>query len=300
MVVVLKVLTPHFLTVDNLMDVARQFSFDAIIAIGMAFVIITGEIDLSVGSLFGLNAIIMGILLLDHWPPVIAILVVLCFGTCIGMLNGILVTKVGIPSFVTTLGMLSIGRGLALTLTGGWPKTLTGVSYIPNWFYFLGGGRLFGIIPMQAVIMIIAIIVGYFILHKMVIGYHLFAVGGNSRAATLYGISVSRVKIFAFATTGFLSALAGVLALSFVQSADPNLGTGMELYVIACAVVGGVSLSGGRGGIVGTFLGSMTIGILNNGLVLLGVSPYVQGIVIGAVVIGAVALSEGVVGRNKG
>lgn len=298
--VALTILSPYFLTVDNLLNVARQVSLNAIIAVGMTLVIITGEIDLSVGSVFGMSAIIMGMLLLAGCPPAIVILLGLAIGTAVGMLNGVLVTKVGIPSFVATLGALSICRGMALTLTGGWPKSLSNASGIPDWFYFLGGGKLLGLIPMQAVVMLFVIIVGYIVLHKMVIGYHLFAVGGNSRAATLYGISTSRVKVFAFAATGFLSALAGLLALSFVQSAEPNLGTGMELDVIACAVIGGVSLSGGRGSILGAFLGAVTIGILYNGLVLLGVSPFIQRIVIGTVVIGAVAVSEGVVGRNKG
>jgi ribose/xylose/arabinose/galactoside ABC-type transport system permease subunit len=291
LVIAMGFLQPRFFLAINLMNVARQISLLSMIAIGMSYCLISGEFDLSVGSTFGLSAIFSALIVTAGYNPLLAILVSLLTGIAIGTFNGVLVAKLAIPSFVVTLGTMSMGRGIALTITKGWPISIYGTK-VPSWFLFLGGGRAFDVIPMQAIFMAVSLIIGHIILHKTRYGYHLFSVGGNPRAAMLYGISVARVKIYAFMITGFLASLAGILAFSFVQTGEPNMGTLMELEVIAAAVIGGTAIKGGQGSILGVLLGAMTIGIINNGLVLMGVSPFIQKIVMGCVIISAVYFGE--------
>ena len=288
------ILEPRFFSVINLLNVARQISLLCIIAIGMSYCLIAGEFDLSVGSTFGISVVVSAMFMTHGFSPAVAILASLLAGSIIGTFNGVLIAKFASPSFVVTLGTMSIGRGLALTITNGWPVSLYGKN-LPEWFFFLGGGRLFGVIPMQTIFMVACLTIGFFVLHKTKYGYHLFAVGGNPRAAMLYGIPVARVKILAFTSTGLLAAISGVLALSFVQTGEPNMGMLMELDVIAAAVIGGTSIGGGRGSILGVLLGAVTIGVLNNGLVMVGVSPFIQKIIMGAIVIIAVYFGERIV-----
>lgn len=297
LVIALSFSSPYFLTISNLFNIARQISMIAIMAVGIAYVIICAEIDLSVGSTFGLSASLLAIMLKDGANPFLAIFTVLLLGLFIGTLNGLLVTKIAIPAFIATLGTMSIVRGLALVSTGGWPVSLYGNPKL-SWVGYLGSGKLFGIFPMQAVFMIIILAIGGFLLHKTIIGYHIFAVGGNLRASEFSGISVLRTKVFAFAAAGLLAALAGILATGFTAQAEANYGTGMELDVIAAAVIGGISMQGGKGSILGVFLGAVTMGILLNGLVLLGVSPFIQKIVVGSVLIVAVAVGGGIKFKN--
>lgn len=287
LVAILGILQPRFFTPMNLLNVARQISFLCIIAIGMSYCLIAGEFDLSVGSTFGLSAVLSALIVTSGYNPVLAILASLSLGSFIGMANGFMIARLGIPSFVVTLGTMSIGRGIALTITKGWPISIYGTE-VPKWFLFLGGGKAFGIFPMQAVFMAISLVIGFIVLHKTQYGYHLFSVGGNPRAAMLYGISVPKVKILAFVITGFLASMSGILAFSFVQTGEPNMGTLMELEVIAAAVIGGTVIGGGQGSILGVLLGAVTIGILNNGVVLMGLSPFVQKIVMGCVIVSAV------------
>ncbi len=289
--VLLVFLTPHFLKTTNLLNVARQISMLTIMAVGMGFVLICGEIDLSVGSIYGLSACLGGYIIQETGYGIGAIVAVLLAGILIGALNGILIAKVNIPAFVVTLGSMGIWRGVALLITGGWPVIIYNNESL-SWFYFMGGGYLFGLIPMQFVFMLAVVIICGIVLHRTTLGYHTFAVGGNDRAATLYGINVAKMKVLAFTLTGFLSALAGLLALGFVQSAEPILGTGQELEVIAVCVIGGISVKGGKGSILGVILGGITMGVLLNGLILIGISPYLQKVIIGAVVIAAVYISE--------
>jgi ribose transport system permease protein len=291
LILLLGTLQPRFFLLINIFNVARQISLLCIIAIGMGFCLIAGEFDLSVGSTMGLSAIVCALVITSGYNPFLGIFLSLLSGATIGAINGVLIAKLGIPSFVVTLGFMSIGRGLALTITNGWPISIYGEK-VPAWFLFLGGGKAFGIVPMQAVFMAIMLIIGFFILHKSQIGHHLYAIGGNPHAAMLYGISVPKVKIFAFVTTGFLSAMAGILAFSFIQTAEPLLGTLFELEVIAAAVIGGITIGGGHGSILAVLLGAITIGILNNGLVLLGISAFVQKTLIGCVLIVAVYFGE--------
>ena len=294
LITVLGILQPRFYSMINIFNVARQISFLCIIAIGMGFCLIAGEFDLSVGSTMGLSAIICALVITSGYSPFLGMFLALLLGMTIGTINGVLIAKFGIPSFVVTLGFMSIGRGIALTISDGWPISIYGEK-VPDWFLFLGGGKVFGVVPMQAVFMAIMLMIGFFVLHKSKIGHYLYAIGGNPHASMLYGISVAKVKIFAFIVTGFLSALTGILAFSFIQTAEPKMGTLFELDVIAAAVIGGVTIRGGHGSILSVILGAVTIGILNNGLVLLGISAYVQKIVIGCVLVIAVFLGERVI-----
>lgn len=281
--------SPPFLTAANLLNLTRQMALVAIIAVGMCYVIISGEFDLSVGSTVGLVAMITALLLVAGWGYSLAIIVGLLVGMGVGAINGVLVTKAHIPSFVVTLGTLLIGRGIVLTVSKGWPVPLYGTG-LPEWFIFLGGGRLYGV-PMQAIIMVVVLLIGNLILSRTKIGYHLYAVGGGAPAARLHGVAVEKTIIFAFVVTGFLAAVAGIIALSFIQTGHPNLGTLMELDVIAAVVIGGTSIRGGRGTILGVFFGASLLALILNALVLLGIGAYFQKVVIGIIIISAVGAS---------
>ncbi len=223
--------------------------------------------------------------------PILAILTALAMGTAVGAANGFLVAYMRLPAFVVTMGMASMFRGIALVSTGGWPINLY-ITEGNEWFFFLGGGYIFNTIPMQAVVMLVVLIIGGILLRKTVFGNNIYAVGGNERAATLAGISTRKVKMMAYTILGFLAGIVGVLTASYVQSAQPTLAIDMEANVIAAAVIGGCALSGGEGSIPGTLMGSITIGVLLNGLTILGVSANYQKIGIGFVIIMAVILSE--------
>ncbi len=288
--VVMAFVSPVFLTPLNLLTVSRQMALVAIIAVGECYVIISGEFDLSVGSTLGLVAVVTAALVIAaSWSYPLAIIGGLLVGLVVGIINGVLVTKVNIPSFIVTLGTLMVGKGLMLTITQGWPIVLLGTG-VPQWFLYLGGGRLYGV-PMQAVVMVIVLLIGNLILSRTKIGYHIYAVGGGARAAHLHGVAVAKLRIFAFVVTGFLAAIAGIITLSFVQSGDPGLGFLMELDIIAAVIIGGTSIRGGRGSILGVFFGALILALILNGLVLLGIGAYFQRIVIGSVIIGAVAVS---------
>lgn len=291
MSIALSILTSSFFTASNLLNIARQISTLAIISVGMAIVAILGDIDLSVGSTFALCAVILAKLISDvDLNPLFAICLTLIVGMVCGAINGFLVAKLKLPAFVATLGTYSSLRGLAMVVTNGWPVSINPEGI--EWFFFLGGGELFKIIPMQAIIMAFVVIIFGFILHKTVFGYHVFAVGGNRRAAMLSGISADLVEFLAYVFIGFLCAISAILTVSYVSTAEPTVATGMELDVIASVVIGGCALSGGVGSILGALLGAVTIGVLLNGLILLGVSPFIQKVLIGIVIILAVLFSE--------
>jgi len=283
----LTVTTPYFLTQTNLLNIARQMAIVAIMAVGMTYLVISREFDLSVGSTYGLSGIVAGTLVLklglDIW---IVVPIVLLLGALIGLINGLMVTKVGIPSFIVTLGTLSILRGAALVLANGWP-----VSDLPDSSFFtIFGGQLFGVIPVQALWMIAILVVSGFVLSRTVYGYHVYATGGNPRAARLMGIDTNQVKRINFVLSATLAALAGLITLAFLNSVTPTAGTGLELDVISAVVIGGTALAGGAGSILGTFLGAAIMSTVRNGLVLLGVSAYWQEAAIGLVIVIAVTV----------
>jgi ribose/xylose/arabinose/galactoside ABC-type transport system permease subunit len=283
----LTAVTPYFLTETNLLNISRQMAIVAIVAVGMSYLIISREFDLSVGSTYGLAGIGAGLLVrnvgMNIW---LAAAIMLCIGALIGLINGLMVTKVGIPSFIVTLGMLSLLRGAALVLANGWP-----VSDLPAASFFdVFGGRLFGRIPMQTLWMAAVLLVGGFVMSKTLFGYHVYATGGNRDAARLMGIDTDRVKIINFVLAATLAAFGGLISLAFLNSVTPTAGTGLELDIIAAVVIGGTALAGGAGSILGTFLGAAILSTVRNGLVLLGVSAYWQQAAIGFVIVVAVTL----------
>ncbi|MER8826673.1 ABC transporter permease [Mesorhizobium sp. M0938] len=289
--------TDGFLTSLNLLNVGRQISLLGIMAVGMTFVLIAGEVDLSVGSTYAFSGLATGMLIIAGWALLPAIGVGLLTGVAIGLVNGVLSTYGRLPSLIATLGMLSIVRGAALILTNGQPVTVNArngaLPEVLQTFGFMGQGYLFSIIPMQLVFFIIIAALAWVVLSFSNFGFRVYAVGGSAKAARVSGISVNSVKICAFVLMGVLAAFAGILSLAFLPSGQAGrTGLGLELDVIAATIVGGASLSGGEGTILGTILGVLIIGVMRNGLVLMGVSPFVQELMIGLVIIIAVGIDK--------
>ncbi len=283
----------YFFQIANLINVLRQISVLGIMSIGMTMVIVSGEIDLSVGSVYGLSACITGVLMQQGAPILLAVIIGLLGGLSVGLINGVLTTYGKIPSIITTLGMLNLVRGLALILVKGQPL-FVGERYVADKnlpiFFFFGQGKLYGVLPITVVYLLIFAVIGYIIFNKTIFGFHAKAVGGNAAAARASGISVYRTKIFAFALNGLLCGFAGIIDLAFLSNIQGTAGIGLELSVIAAVIIGGTTLGGGSGTIIGSIIGVLIIGVLRNGLVLLGVSPFIQISLIGAVIIGAVGI----------
>lgn len=293
----LTVATDGFLTSVNLLNVGRQISLLGIMAVGMTFVLISGEVDLSIGSNYALSGLATGMLLIAGWGLIPALCVGLFTGMAIGLINGVLSTYGRLPSLIATLGMLSVVRGAALILTSGQPVTVNvrngADPSMLEIFSFIGQGYLFGVVPMQLVFFIIIAALAWMVLSYTNFGFRVFAVGGSAKAARVSGISINSVKIWAFILMGGLAAFAGILSLAFLPSGQAGrTGLGLELDVIAATIVGGSSLSGGEGTILGTILGVLIIGVMRNGLVLMGVSPFVQELMIGLVIIIAVGIDK--------
>jgi ribose transport system permease protein len=289
--------TNGFLSSLNLLNVGRQVSLLGIMAVGMTFVLIAGEVDLSVGSIYAFSGLATGLLIIAGWTLLPALGVGLATGVGIGLINGILSTYGRLPSLIATLGMLSMVRGAALILTNGQPVTVNlrngALPDVLKTFSAMGQGYLFGVVPMQLVFFIVVAAIAWVILSCTNFGFRVFAVGGSAKAARVSGISVNSVKIWAFMLMGLLAALAGILGLAFLPSSQAGrTGLGLELDVIAATIVGGASLSGGEGTILGTILGVLIIGVMRNGLVLMGISPFVQELMIGLVIIVAVGIDK--------
>jgi ribose transport system permease protein len=289
--------TDGFLTSLNLLNVGRQISLLGIMAVGMTFVLIAGEVDLSVGSTYAFSGLATGMLIIAGWALLPAICAGLLTGVAIGLINGVLSTYGRLPSLIATLGMLSIVRGAALILTNGQPVTVNlrngALPEVLQTFSFMGQGYLFSIIPMQLVFFVVIAVLAWLVLSFSNFGFRVYAVGGSAKAARVSGISVNKVKISAFILMGLLAAFAGILSMAFLPSGQAGrTGVGLELDVIAATIVGGASLSGGEGTILGTILGVLIIGVMRNGLVLMGVSPFVQELMIGLVIIIAVGIDK--------
>jgi ribose/xylose/arabinose/galactoside ABC-type transport system permease subunit len=282
-----------FFGLNNLLNVLRQVSLLGIMSMGMTMVIVSGEIDLSVGAVYGFASTIAGILMTNDVAIWLSILITLICGIAFGALNGLLVTYARIPALIVTLGMMNIARGAGLILS---KAQVIATNYRTvsdphiDLFLFLGQGKLFGVLPMMSVFLIFVAIIAYVMFNKTMLGFHMRGVGGNAAAARASGINVRAVKISAFAITGFLCSLAGILNLSFLANVQGTIGYGLELDVIAAVIIGGTTLAGGEGTILGTIIGVLIMGVLRNGLILLGVSPFWQILVIGVVIIGAVAI----------
>lgn len=274
----LTLLSDRFLTASNLLNVLRQATINGIIAVGMTYVILTAGIDLSVGSVLALATVVAADLMQRGLPVPLGVLAGLGVGTLAGLVNGLLIARTGIPPFVVTLGMMTVARGLALTYTQGRP-----ITGLPASFTFLGAGFL-GPIPMPIVIFTLVFGVGYFVLARTVFGEWVYALGDNPVAARLTGLPTRRVTALVYVISGFLAALAGLILVARLNSAQPTAGLGFEFDAIAAVVVGGTSFAGGEGGLFGTLLGVLIIQVLNNGLNLLNVSPLWEGVVKGVVI----------------
>lgn len=288
--VILSLTTARFLTVQNLMIIVSQVSINALLAFGVTFIIITGGIDLSIGSMVAVTGVAAALFAHpDAYPVVVPVGVGLLAGLVFGAFNGFVITRSKVPPFIVTLGTMTIGRGLALILSKGRP-----VSNLSDAFNFIGGGKILGV-PMLIIMLILAFVACSVLLKKTVIGRYMYAVGGNEQAARASGIRVSRVKMVVYTLCGGLSALAGILLTSRITTGQPNAGTGFELDAIAAAIIGGTSTSGGTGTMTGTLIGALLIGVISNGLDLLNVTSYYQQVVMGIIIIGAVVLD----GLNK-
>jgi ribose transport system permease protein len=287
--IVLSILSDSFLTVNNWMNVLRQVSINALIAFGMTFVILTGGIDLSVGSVLALSSAITAGMMASGMNGFTAIIIGLLAGFFMGAINGIVITKGRVAPFIATLATMTMFRGLTLVYTDGRP--ITGFASDDILFQMVGRGYFLGI-PVPVVFMIVVYVALYFVLKKTTFGRHTYAIGGNEEASRLSGIRVDRLKIWIYSLTGGLSALAGIILTSRLNSAQPTAGTAYELDAIAAVVLGGTSLSGGRGWIFGTLVGALIIGVLNNGLNLLNVSSFYQQVIKGLVILLAVLLDR--------
>lgn len=282
----LAVARPNFVTVTNLVNLLRQISINGILAVGVTYVLLTGGVDLSLGSLVALTGVIAaGFAHPGSSPAGAAAIGILAGGVC-GVVNGLIVTRGRIAPFVATLGMMTSARGLALLISGGRP-----VSNLSAGFTMLGSGNV-AAVPIPILILLIVAAASHVMLRNMRLGRHIYAVGGNPDAALASGVNVRRVKMIAYTICGALSGLAGVVLAARITTGQPNAGVGYELDAIAAVVIGGTSLNGGVGNIGGTILGALLMGVINNGLDLLNVSSYYQQIVKGVIIVGAVWLDR--------
>lgn len=289
MLILFSIINPVFLTMGNIITMVRQVSFNAILAMGMTMIIITGGIDLGVGSVLALSAVITaGMVKADNplLPLPLAILIGLLVGALCGGFNGYFVTKGKLPPFIVTMVMMTIARGGAQLITKGRPVT----GLLPK-FNFIGSG-FFLKIPIPIYILAFVVILSWFILNKIKTGRYIYAVGGNEQSAAASGIKVDRVKMFVYVYSGILSALVGIILTARLNSAAPVLGGGYELDAIAATVIGGTSMDGGKGKVTGTLVGALIIGTISNGLDILNVSAYWQQIVKGLIILFSVMIDR--------
>lgn len=288
LVLTVSIMNPNFLSPSNLLNLLRQVSANGFIAFGMTFVILTGGIDLSVGSTLALSSAFTASLIANQVNPAIAVFVGLLSGFLLGAMNGLLIAKGKMAPFIATLATMTIYRGSTLVFTNGNPITGLGNSFF---FSFIGRVYLFGI-PFPVVLMFLIFILLYILLHKTAFGRKTYAIGGNEKAAFIAGVKIDRIKVLIYALSGLMASISGMIITSRLNSAQPNAGQAYEMDAIAAVVLGGTSLSGGRGRIFGTLIGALIIGTLNNGLNLLGVSSFYQQIVKGIVIVIAVLLDR--------
>ncbi len=275
---------PHFLDRQNLLGALRQMTLLVIVAVGMTYLFIAGELDISVGANFGLATIVLSLLIAQYgWNPFLAAGATLGLGAAIGLFNGIGVTRTGIPSLIFTLGMLNILSGLGLMLTGGFP-----INFEQQSLFTQVTGGFIGSFSVQVIWAAVIVAIGAWVLAKTRFGYHVYATGGNKISAQRAGIATNRVKVTCFVLTGILSSLVGVLLVGLVQSGNPGTGNGFELQVIGAVVVGGVNLFGGAGSVLGAVIGAAILSIIGDGLILMGVSVFAEQLVEGLIIIVAV------------
>lgn len=294
-IIIMTFASPGFLTTGNILNILRNMSLQGVIAFGMTLVIITGEIDLSIGSTVALTGVIIGIttgtlakagIMPMEQAVIIGIILSFVVAGLIGLFNGWILTKYKLPSFIITLAMMNVLYGAAAIISKGFP-----VTTLPSWYNFLGAGRLFGFIPVPAVVMLIVFAITFVIVGYTKFGRSLYAVGGNPEAARLSGINVSKVKIIVMMVVQLCSALGGILVSSQVMSGSFSFGKGWEMTAISSVIIGGASLFGGIGKVWGTFIGLIFLGVIINGMTLLNVNEYAQYVVRGALILGAVLIN---------
>lgn len=289
LIIIVSIINPKFLTMYNILNIFRQVSIIGLIAFGMTFVIITGGIDLSVGATLGLTSMIMGLLIVKGTSGVAAILIALLLGVVFGGINGILVSRVKLQPFIATLSTMTMYRGVTMIISNGIPAMeLTKKSPLLDFF---SQGTILKI-PFPMILFILFLVILLVVLQNTVFGRGVYALGGNEEAARLSSIPVTKTKTMVYVISGLMSALAGIILTSRLSSAQPTAGVGFELDAIAAVVIGGTSLSGGKGKLFGTFLGVLIIGVLNNGLNIIGVSAFYQQFIKGLVILLAVILDR--------
>ncbi|MGV8981963.1 ABC transporter permease subunit [Clostridium sp.] len=286
---VISVITPRFLTIPNIKNVFTQVSVNAVIAIGMTFVILTGGIDLSVGSILAISGAVAASIIKSTGNIYLAIIVALAIGSMVGLINGLLISKGKIQAFIVTLATMTIFRGVTYVYTNGTP-----ISGLGENFSVIGNKTVLGL-PIPVVFTIIVFGLAYYVLSQTRYGRYLYALGGNEDSARLSGINTDKIKTLVYVICGAAAALSGIIVASRIGSASPNAGVGFELDAISAVVLGGTSLSGGEGSVVGTIIGALIIGVLNNGLNLVNVSPFYQAIIKGLVILLAVIVEK----KNK-
>ncbi|MBS5081729.1 MAG: ABC transporter permease [Clostridiales bacterium] len=292
--VLLTVITNTFFTSRNLINVLKQVSINGIISVGMMCVLLTGGIDLSVGSIVALSGIVATTFAHPgEYPVIIPIILGVLAGAACGVVNGTLVAFLHLPAFIATLGMLSVASGVALVLSKGRP-----ISNLSEQFRYIGGGSILGL-PILIYILAAVFLIGYLILSWTKFGRYLYAIGGNEEAAKASGLSVARIKLFVYMISGICAGLAGTVLASRINAGQPNSGEGYELDAIAAVVIGGTSLNGGIGKVSGTILGVLIVGVINNGMDLLNISSYYQKIVKGSIIVLAVLLDRITKNKNK-
>jgi ribose transport system permease protein len=291
LIVVMSIASPYFLSLANFRAMAVGLVPTGVIVIGMSILLVSGGFDLSVGSVLALASTVCALLMIAGTPILLAVIATLLLGAFIGLINGLLITGLAINPLVATLGTMSVARGLALVFTEGFS-----LSSLPPSFGFLGNTNLFGLPPIVW-LMIVLVALGDFLLRRSTFFRQIYFIGSNERAARLSGISVDRVRVVAYVLTATLAALAGIMLASRLMSGTPTAGNGLELQVLAAAVIGGASLRGGEGTVLGAFLGAVFVALINNAMTMLAVSIYWQMIVTGGVLVAAVAID--MIGRRR-
>lgn len=297
--ILISIVSPVFLSVQNLITLLQQVAINVIIALGMTLVIILGGIDLSVGSIVALSGTLcVGLVENLNLNIILAVLLSIVIGTLIGLINGKIITKFKLPAFIVTLATMNIARGAAYLYSGG--RSLRSTNEI---FSSIGNTRLFGVLPISILYMFVLVAIFSVLLSKTKFGTYVYAIGGNRQAASFSGIQNEKVETIVYVLSGFLAALAGVVLASRMYSGQPSVGQGYEMNAIAACVLGGVSMSGGQGNISGTFFGAIVIGIVSNGLNLVGVSSFWQLVIMGIIILLAVivdAKRDTFLSRKKG
>lgn len=285
--VIFSVVARGFLSATNLINIARQVSLIGIVSVGMTMVILSGGIDLSVGSVLAVSGTFAAYLMVKlSFPMIPAVIAGVGIGAFIGLVNGLLITKVNIPPLITTLATMTGARGIAYIITKGVP-----IYGFPESFSAIGQGYIW-FIPVPVVIMILVFVAGYLVLNNLPLGRHIYGIGGNEEAALLSGLNVNRKKILVYLLSGLLAGIAGIVLLSRINTGSPTLGSGFELEVITAVVLGGVSISGGEGKLRGVIIGVLIMGVLSNGLIILSVDEYYQWVVRCVVLLLAVGLDK--------